>query len=137
MNDPLHIASDFVVMTDRLEAQTVPVDDELFAKLDEIYGSFAGHTLISCHRFESDWPTWEVHPAGDEIVLLMSGAAEMVFAESRGDRSITLTEPGQFVVVPRGMWHTAKIARPTQMLFVTPGEATENRETPIRNRDGR
>jgi hypothetical protein len=38
-----------------------------------------------------------------------------------------LTEPGAFVVVPKGTWHTARTAAPTRMLFITPGERTENR----------
>jgi quercetin dioxygenase-like cupin family protein len=42
----------------------------------------------------------------------------------------TLSRPGAFVVVPRGAWHTARIAEATTMLFVTPGEGTENREQP-------
>ncbi len=35
-----------------------------------------------------------------------------------------------FVVVPKNTWHTAKVHAPTMMLFVTPGEGTENRESP-------
>lgn len=37
-----------------------------------------------------------------------------------------------FVVVPRGTWHTAKVHAATTMLFITPGEGTENRESPPR-----
>jgi hypothetical protein len=32
------------------------------------------------------------------------------------------------VVVPKATWHTAKISTPTALLFVTPGEATQNRD---------
>jgi quercetin dioxygenase-like cupin family protein len=40
---------------------------------------------------------------------------------------VSLTEPGSFVIVPKGTWHTARIAKPTSMLFVTPGEGTQNK----------
>ena len=41
-----------------------------------------------------------------------------------------LDTPGSFVVVPKNTWNTAKVHAPTTMLFVTPGEGTENRESP-------
>ena len=50
-----------------------------------------------------------------------------------GDETVRLSEPGAFVIVPRGTWHTAKVNVPTTMLFVTPGQGTENREQPIRD----
>ena len=31
------------------------------------------------------------------------------------------------VVVPRGVWHTAKVFRPSRMLFITMGAGTEHR----------
>ena len=40
-----------------------------------------------------------------------------------------------FVIVPKAIWHTAKVHATTTMLFVTPGQDTENRETPG-SRDG-
>jgi len=34
------------------------------------------------------------------------------------------TFPGDFVVVPRRVWHAAKVHRPSRLLFITPGEGT-------------
>jgi len=44
-----------------------------------------------------------------------------------GKRVARLAKPGDYVVVPRGTWHTAHVSVPTRMLFVTPGEGTENK----------
>jgi hypothetical protein len=44
-----------------------------------------------------------------------------------GERAIELREPDEFAIVPRGTWHTAKIAVATKMLFVTPGAGTEHK----------
>jgi len=132
MNDPLQIASNFVVMSKEFEAETVTVSPALYSELDKQYGDFAGRLLISSHTFDDDWPTWEVHPNGDEIVVLISGDVEMVLAAEGAGESVHLREPGSFVIVPRGVWHTAKIRKPTQMMFVTPGEGTDNREQPVR-----
>ena len=134
--EPLQIASNFVVMNERFDAEVVPVTEELYANLDATYGAFAGHSLISCYSFETDWPTWEVHPHGDEFVILLEGDAEMLLAGDEQDQSVRLNQAGQFVIVPRGTWHTARVYAPTRMLFVTPGEATENREQPVRGGNG-
>ena len=73
-----------------------------------------------------------MHPRGDEFVMLMSGDIEMILALPGGDSATRMNEPGSFVIVPKGTWHTAKVFAPTQMLFITPGEGTENREQPVR-----
>ncbi len=132
MKEALQIASSFVVMSDDFHADVVTVSDRLYEELDATYGDFAGRTLISCHSFEEDWPTWEVHPHGDEFVVLLSGDVEMVLAGSDGDEVQRLADPGEFVIVPRGVWHTAKVRRASTMLFVTPGQGTENKVEPER-----
>ncbi len=124
--------STFVVTDPRQNAVTLKVTDTFWSDLDERYGDFKGHTLISCFSFDEPWPTWEVHPAGDEFVCLLEGNVEMTLAMAEGDETLRLSEPGSFVIVPRGIWHTASPLKPTRMLFVTPGEGTENREQPVR-----
>jgi len=135
MKDPQQIASNFVVMNTEFDAESVEVSPTLYSDLDKRYGDFAGHLLISSHTFEGDWPTWEVHPNGDEFVVLISGDVEMILAAGDADENVHLTEPGSFMIVPRGVWHTAKVHKPTQMIFVTPGEGTDNREQPVRPGD--
>ena len=60
---------------------------------------------VSCYRFDSDWGSWEMHPAGDEIVCLLSGRASFEF-EGRGHVA-ELTEPGSFVTPAEGTQHKA------------------------------
>lgn len=89
-----------------------------------------GGRLVMAFTFDGDWPTWEMHPAGDELVVLLSGEAVLMVRTPSGDVSHSLSHAGDFVVVPKGAWHTAKIATHAAMLFATPGEGTENRESP-------
>lgn len=119
-------------MGDDFNAEIVKVSDRLYEELDATYGDFAGRTLISCHSFEDNWPTWEVHPHGDEFVVLLSGDVEMVLAGADGDEVQRLANSGDFVIVPRGVWHTARVRQPSTMLFVTPGQGTENKVEPDR-----
>lgn len=120
----------FAVLKPDLRVEAVEVSPSLYADLDRDFSGFGGHVLIAAHEFSSDWPTWEKHPAGDEIVMLLSGQATLVVRTGTGDESIVLEKAGSYVVIPRNTWHTARVPRSARMLFVTPGEGTENREAP-------
>jgi mannose-6-phosphate isomerase-like protein (cupin superfamily) len=117
----------FVVMGRGLEATPVDVTPSVYEELDRRFDGFRGCALVARYDFTGDWPTWEMHPAGDEVVVLLSGAAEMVLDRGDGKETVSLRQPGSFVIVPKGTWHTARIAEPTSMLFVTPGEGTQNK----------
>lgn len=132
MHEPRRLDQNVVIVSADFEAEALGVTDRLWSDIDDKYGDFAGRTLISTFSFDDDWPTWEVHPAGDEFVYLLAGKVEMILALPRGDTSVTLDEPGHFVIVPRNTWHTAKVDAPTSMLFITPGEGTVNAEQPER-----
>jgi mannose-6-phosphate isomerase-like protein (cupin superfamily) len=84
--------------------------------------------LISEYEFTSDWPTWEMHPNGDEFVYLLTGSADLLLERSDGARTLQLRDTGA-VLVPRGVWHTAKVHSPSRMLHVTLGAGTETRPT--------
>lgn len=117
----------FAVLKPDLAIDAVPVSPTLYRELDANYNQFAGHVLISEHEFSAAWTVWERHPAGDEMVVLLSGSATIEIETTDGNRIVTLSEPGAYAIIPRGCWHTAIAAEPTRMLFVTPGEGTENR----------
>ena len=119
----------FAVVKPDLSVETVEVTPTLYADLDVRFDRFKGCLLVSSHEFDGDWPTWEVHPSGDEIVLLLAGAARMLLRpdEAGEAQAVDLAEPGAYVVVPRNTWHTARISGTARMLFITPGEGTEIR----------
>jgi len=82
--------------------------------------------LISEYAFTEDWPTWEMHPEGDEFVYLLSGAVELLLERAGTIEHIAVDGTGA-VVVPRGVWHTAKVRSPSRMLHVTRGTGTQTR----------
>jgi len=116
------------VLGPALEAAQVEVTPTVFEDLHRNFEGFRGRLLVSMFSFESDWPTWERHPAGDEVVVLLDGGADVVLDKPAGHETVRLVKPGDYVVVPKGTWHTARIGKPTRMLFVTPGEGTQNRD---------
>ena len=90
-------------------------------------GEFRNEYLIAMHAFENDWSLWEMHPNGEEVVCLVSGSISFVLDEEPRRRAVTMDRNGAFVVVPRGVWHTAKVIVPSQVLFITAGEGTMHR----------
>jgi mannose-6-phosphate isomerase-like protein (cupin superfamily) len=124
--DKFNLAEEFVVLTPDKVAGTVTNTPAVFEELDRLYGDFKNHELIALFEFQQDWPSWEIHPNGDEVVVLLAGSATFVLRLEDGKREIVLRGPGDSVIVPRGVWHTARIDTPTRMLFITPGEGTLN-----------
>lgn len=116
----------FAVIGPDQRVTPVPVTADLYGNLDRDFAGFRGHSLVSRHAFDQDWPTWEMHPAGDEIVVLMEGEAVFVLDRDGREERIGLTQAGAYVIVPKATWHTAKIAKRAVLLFITPGEGTRN-----------
>ena len=69
---------------------------------------------------------WEMHPDGDEVLTLLSGQFDIILDEGGAQRVIALT-PGKSAIVPQGVWHRMVIHMPGELLFLTPGDATEHR----------
>ena len=113
-------------MSRRPSVPTGKRSDDGTGPIELTYGSGA----LQVHEFNADWPTWEIHPSGDEIVVLQPGTATLVLRGDDGETRVQLAGPGAYVVVPRNTWHTARVSGTTRMLFITPGEGTENRADP-------
>ena len=82
--------------------------------------------LVSTHTFDAPWTTWEMHPHGAELVLCTDGSITLHQDLDGGIRQMTLG-PGDAVVNPPGVWHTADVSGPATALFITAGMGTEVR----------
>jgi cupin superfamily acireductone dioxygenase involved in methionine salvage len=114
----------FVVIDSEKNAHVEMADAELYARLEANYSGFRGCELISCHNFEKDWDSWEIHPNGDEVVLLLEGNLTFLLQADKGQMSVDLKKMGDYVIVPKNTWHTAKVYSHSKVLFITPGEGT-------------
>lgn len=123
-----NIEKEFVVMSPEKEAKVEAFDSTMYERLVSDYQGFKGHELISCHVFDQDWSSWEMHPHGDEVVLLISGKTTLVLALDEGNKEVQLEHIGDYVIVPKNTWHTAKTQEECKLFFVTPGEGTQNRD---------
>ena len=123
----LDLSSTFVVIEPDQSALPVEVTPTLYEELNARFDGFRGRFLVSSFSFDSDWSSWEMHPAGDEIVYLVSGGVELILEHDGAQNSISLSKPGAYAIVPKGTWHRAKTSLPTNMLFVTPGQGTTHK----------
>lgn len=82
--------------------------------------------LVSEFSCDVDWASWEMHPHGDEFVYLLEGSIEFLLEGPDGLSAHRLEGRGA-VVVPRGVWHTARVFRPSRLFFITRGTGTEHR----------
>lgn len=87
--------------------------------------------LVSLLPHTSDWETWERHPAGDELVVALSGRIIVIHDRTEGEHRVELSA-GRALVNPRGVWHTADVLEPGEALYITPGLGTEHRGRELR-----
>jgi mannose-6-phosphate isomerase-like protein (cupin superfamily) len=99
---------------------------------EKFWAGIAGRTdldqgwLMGATPQARDWDHWERHPAGEEILTLLSGELEIVVETPSGEWRAVLTA-GQTLVVPAGCWHRGIVHEPGDLLFITPGAGTEHR----------
>lgn len=121
---PFRLDSTYLAMDGKGALTELPVGPDFWQTIDR--NPAARGTLVTMGESEGDWPHWEMHPKGDELVMLLDGAATMIFERHAGDEHIPLMA-GEAIVVPRGVWHRALVQRKSRMLFATFGEGTQHK----------
>lgn len=91
-----------------------------------VAGDGAEGRLVMLFSSEDSWTGWERHPAGDELVICISGHVTLIRAGEGADEAVEL-RPGEAAINPAGTWHTADIHTPSQLMTITPGTGTEHR----------
>jgi mannose-6-phosphate isomerase-like protein (cupin superfamily) len=82
--------------------------------------------LVSSYRFTENWTSWEMHPAGAEVVVCIEGSMTLI-QEVGGEEVHTSLAPGEYAINPPGVWHTADIEGSATGLFITAGAGTQHR----------
>lgn len=122
------IVSTYLHVRDDGRTDPIPVSESFWQELAAgKHSQLDEGRLMSAFSFSEPWSMWERHPAGDELVMLLSGSVTLVLEESGNERTVQLEAPGSYVLIPRNVWHTARTSVPTTMLFLTPGAGTEHR----------
>lgn len=90
-------------------------------------GDGAEGRLVSQYTFTESWTAWEMHPAGDEVVICISGAMVLVQEHPDGRIEETPLAAGEYAINPAGVWHTADVPEAASAIFITAGEGTQHR----------
>ncbi len=115
----------FVHLKDLGQAARIEVGPDFWSTLGARSELQAGR-LFGAFTMEKDMPHWEMHPAGDELLVALSGEFELVLQDGRADHVIPLAA-GQAFLVPFGVWHRVRVKSAGEILFVTPGKGTQQR----------
>ena len=67
----------------------------------------------------------EMHPDGDEVLYLISGRVRVTL-ETAAVEELEM-QPGDGLIVPKGVWHRVDVLEPCQIMYVTPGPHSEFR----------
>jgi len=124
MDEPLDPFSTFLTL-DGPAATTVAVTPSFWAELESGDRTLTGW-LVAAFHIARDIDHWEMHPAGDEILIALAGTMTVVLEHDGARQPVTL-RPGTACRVPKGTWHTIPAAAPAQLLALTYGEGTEHR----------
>jgi len=126
MTDAFNPATTFVHLEPEGRAEPIPVTpqfwDDLIAGRRTVEG-----WLVTRSRAVTDWTQWEMHPAGEELILLTDGMADFVLEWHSSEEVVRLSTDRPMMVVPRGVWHTIRIVEPATLVFITFGKDTQHR----------
>jgi mannose-6-phosphate isomerase-like protein (cupin superfamily) len=121
----IDLAATYVHLGEGPEVRAIPVTDDFWPTIDQRTDLQRGR-LITSFTHDADWAVWEMHPEGDEVIVVQSGSVVFHLDDGTTTQSVAVTAP-HAVVVPKGTWHTADVREPGKILVITWGEGTQNR----------
>ena len=126
-----NLSSTYLRLRSDVSVEPLRVDETFWQRISSgQLGTFHNEYLVTSNAYDSDWTFWEIHPNGDEIVCLLTGSVTFILEQEGKHQAIELNEIGEYVIVPKGTWHTAKVSEQSLMLFITAGEGTQHRVDP-------
>jgi mannose-6-phosphate isomerase-like protein (cupin superfamily) len=82
--------------------------------------------LLTVLTMNADWTNWEMHPVGDELLFMLEGSATFLLDLPDGVKKVAFNAE-RLLVIPRGVWHTAKVSEPARLLAITAGHGTQHK----------
>ena len=85
----LNINSTYLRLKPNGMADKLPAGPEFWPNLIAgKLGDFHNEYLVVISSFDQNWPTWERHPNGDEMIFLMSGAVDFILETEQGEQVV-------------------------------------------------
>jgi uncharacterized cupin superfamily protein len=129
-DDPFDLSRTFVHLGLGATVTRLPdftwAPDQMEAYHDRFADDGSEGRLVCVIAQDATWDGWERHPGGEELVYLLAGRVDVVQEIDGADHLVEL-RPGDAMVNPANVWHTARVHEPGVALFITPGAGTEFR----------
>lgn len=125
---PVNIDNEFLKLK-FLKSRTPETTDEhakdAFALLSEYRdgGIYIDHYLGNSQ--------WERHCNGDEFVHVLDGKTALILLINTQEQTTNLTA-GEFLVVPKGIWHSFEAPKGVKVMMTTPLPTDYSIELPIK-----
>lgn len=119
------LTSTYIHLTDTAPATPIAGGAEFWRTINERTELAEGRLIVKSLQ-SSDWPHWEMHPAGDEVLYMASGELELVLDIDGTERRVPF-KAGDTCIVPQGIWHRALVRAPGDLIGITRGWGTEHR----------
>jgi mannose-6-phosphate isomerase-like protein (cupin superfamily) len=115
----------YVQLRDGGGATQLEAGNDFWARLPDRPELAEGRLLWTSSQVR-DSASWEMHPKGEEVLYLLSGAIDLAVLAGDSERTVTL-RPNSACVVPRGVWHRFIVHKPASILAITPSLGTQRR----------
>jgi mannose-6-phosphate isomerase-like protein (cupin superfamily) len=126
MTEAFALDCTYVQLADGAAAVPINVDSNFWQRVSEEADLQEGRLVTFFHLDRSNMH-WEMHPAVDELLFLVSGKTVLVLDDGKARRKVSM-KAGEALIVPRGVWHTLEIAEPGDLLAITRGAGTQVRD---------
>jgi len=110
-------------LSNRTPTTTSEEAKDAFATLAR-YGD--GGIFIAYYAGNSEW---ERHVSADEIVLVLEGETNLILL-SRGEEIPNPLREGEFLIVPKNIWHRFETTKSVKIFSVTPQPTEHSIEKP-------
>ncbi len=104
--------------------QTININD----KLSRFDATWTPHIIaelngqqVKLAKLEGEF-TWHDHAKEDELFLVLTGRLTMQMRDDAGDRHEQVVEPGEIIVIPRGLQHNPIATPGTSVLLFEPSD---------------
>lgn len=125
MPQAIDIAKSFIHLCEGGGAEPVNVTPSFWSAAQERDGRVLGACDFTSPR-DLHSSTQEMHPEADEVLLLVSGALDVVLERGDTKRTIAL-KTGQAAIVPRGVWHHLEMREPGRLVFINSRRGMQSR----------
>lgn len=122
---PIDLTGTYVHLDDAGSSREIPVGPDFWAQIHHRADLHSGRLVTQSH-FEQNWDAWEMHPEGEEVLIMTRGHGEVVMQGDQGLVPVVMYA-GTALVIPRKTWHTMDVMTPVDMIFITPGKNTQHR----------